>query len=304
MKILVTGATGFLGKHLCADLKQSGHTVTELNSKNCDLRAADNLRRLKTGPLDQIYHLAAWTQAGDFCLTHKGEQWIINQQINTNVLTWWHEHQGQAKLVAMGSSCCYDPEFPCEEANFLEGKPIESLFTYGMTKRMLYNGMTSLQEQFGHRYICLVPSTLYGPDYHLDARQMHFIFDLMRKILRAKKHGEPVVLWGDGHQMREIMHVRDFVRAMTRLAATVDNDLVNVASGIEHTIREFAGMICQIVGYDPALIQYDTTRYVGARRKVLVTDKLFRLLPDFSTTPVRDGLREAVAWLDGAMERK
>ena len=50
-----------------------------------------------------------------------------------------------------------------------------------MTKRMLYQGVRALNKQFGMKYLCLVPSTLYGPKYHLDGRQMHFIFDLIRK---------------------------------------------------------------------------------------------------------------------------
>ena len=59
------------------------------------------------GKFDQIYHLAAWTQAGDFCLYHAGEQWIINQQINTNVLWFWREHQPQAVLIAMGTGIAW-----------------------------------------------------------------------------------------------------------------------------------------------------------------------------------------------------
>src|SRR5439155_13507909 len=130
--------------------------------------------------------------------------WIINQQINTNVLTWWQMFQPQAKLIGVGSSCSYPPDRPLSEENYLVGEPIESLYTYAMTKRMMLVGMQALHRQFGLNYLCLVPSTLYGPGYHTDGRQMHFIFDLIRKILRGKRYGEPVVLWGDGHQSRVV----------------------------------------------------------------------------------------------------
>ena len=91
MDILVTGATGFLGTALRAHLESLGHRVVRLGSRNCDLTKPDALRPFDDRRYDQIYHLAAWTQAGDFCLRHPGEQWIINQQINTNVLSWWSD---------------------------------------------------------------------------------------------------------------------------------------------------------------------------------------------------------------------
>ena len=67
-----------------------------------------------------------------------------------------------------------------------------------ISKRMLYVGLCALHKQYATKYLLLVPSTLYGSGYHLDGRQMHFIFDLLRKITSAKRTGEPVVLWGDG----------------------------------------------------------------------------------------------------------
>lgn len=296
MKILITGGTGFLGTALAARLRADGHAVAALGSRDCDLTVAGALDRFAGQSYDQIYHLAAWTQAGEFCLHHPGEQWLRNQQINTNVLAWWHARQPQAKLIAMGTSCAYPCDGELREENYLAGVPTESLFTYAMAKRMLYVGLRSLCQQFGLRYLCLVPSTLYGPGYHLDGRQMHFIFDLIRKILSAKVHGTPVVLWGDGHQRRELVYLDDFVGHTVRLAADVENELINLGAGEEHSIRHFAGLICELVGYDPGLIRYDTTRYVGARSKCLAVDKLRRYRPGGRTTPLRDGLRATVDW--------
>jgi GDP-L-fucose synthase len=298
MRILVTGATGFLGTALCQRLEQQGHRVKRLNSRNCDLRRASSLEAFDQVAYDQIYHLAAWTQAGDFCLTHVGEQWIINQEINTHVLSWWHQRQPQAKLICMGTSCAYAPGSELVEENYLLGTPIESLFTYAMTKRMLHVGLLALQKQFGLKYLCLVPSTLYGPGYHTDGRQMHFIFDLIRKILRGKRHGEPVVLWGDGHQTRELVYIDDFVRLALQLSATCDNDLINVGAGQEFSIRHFARLICEQVGYDFSRIEFDTTRYVGARSKCLSIERLRSIIPDPQITPLETGLARTIAWLE------
>lgn len=296
MKILVTGATGFLGAALTARLEGEGHRVVRLGSRNCDLTKAESLSAFSDVKYDQIYHLAAWTQAGDFCLYHPGEQWIKNQQINTNVLAWWQKSQPQAKLIAMGTSCSYSPQFELTEDKYLDGVPIDSLFTYAMTKRMLYAGLLALSRQFGLKYLCLVPSTLYGPGYHTDGRQMHFIFDLIRKIIRGKLYDEPVVLWGDGRQARELVYVDDFVSAAMQLAAGADNELINIGAGQEYSIRRFAELICREVGYDCQRIQYDASRYVGAKSKCLSVDKLARLLPSFKRTPLEAGLKTTIEW--------
>lgn len=295
MKILVTGGTGFLGTALATELTLARHDVTALGSKDADLTKAGSLDRFDA-KYDRIFHLAAWTQAGDFCLKHAGEQWLINQELNTTVLSWWQRRQPQAKLISIGTSCAYAPGAALREDDYMRGEPIESLYTYAMTKRMLYAGQLALQKQFNLRHLTLVPSTLYGPGYHTDGRQMHFIFDLIRKIIRGKEHGEPVVLWGDGHQRRELVYLADFVALAQILADSRDNDLINIGAGHDHSIREFADMICALVGYPAKQIQYDTARYTGAGEKSLSTAKLRTLVPDFDLTPLSAGLERTVKW--------
>lgn len=296
MKILVTGASGFLGTALCSRLEASGHDVVKLNSKNCDLTKQDSLLNFNIPAYDHIYHLAVWTQAGDFCLYHPGEQWLINQQINTNVLAWWQQYQPQAKLICMGTSCAYAPDIELKEENYLSGIPIDSLFSYGMTKRMLYAGLLSLHRQFNLKYLCLIPSTLYGPSYHTDDRQMHFIFDLMRKILQGKTHGDPVVLWGDGYQCRELVFIDDFMEILLKLASQCDNKLINIGAGEEFTIRHFAEIICEKIGYEHNLIHYDTTRYVGAKSKCLNVELVKQLVPGYTLTPLETGIGKTIEW--------
>ncbi len=298
MNILVTGASGFLGTHLVKELERKGHRLVLLNSKICDLIKPDSLKNFNSIRYDQIFHLAAWTQAGDFCLYHPGEQWVINQKINTNVLSWWLESQPQAKMISIGTSCSYSPDKILTEENYLEGQPIESLFTYAMTKRMLHIGLMSLQKQFGLKYLTLVPSTLYGPGYHTDNRQMHFIFDLIRKILRGKKFGEPVVLWGDGYQKRELVHVHDFVKITVEISQNFENEIFNIGAGKDYSIQDFAKIICDCVGFDFGLIQFDTTKYVGAKSKCLDTGKLNEKIPGIKMISLSDGIEETVKWFN------
>jgi GDP-L-fucose synthase len=296
MRAIVTGSTGFMGKSLCRHLEAKGLSITELSSKNCDLRKAESLDKFSGEDYDYVVHLAAWTQAGDFCLKHAGEQWIINQQMNTNVLDWWSCRQPKAKLIIIGTSCAYAPESGLSESEYMQGEPIDSLYTYAMTKRMLYQGALALHKQFGLSYLCVVPSTLYGSDYHTDGRQMHFIFDLIRKIIRGKEFGESVILWGDGYQRRELVLVDDFVEIMWKLVQIRDNDIFNIGSGVEHTIREFASVICRHVGYDERLITYDTSRYVGAKSKCLNVEKIKQVISPYKLESLDVGIGATVKW--------
>lgn len=297
MRILVTGATGYMGGVLAPHLESFGHEVVKTNSKLADLTLDGSLNRYNNIKFDRIYHLACWTQAGDFALYHPGEQWVINQKINTNMLAWWSESQPQAKLIAMGSSCSYDPSLPHKEENYMIGTPTDSLYAYAMTKRALYAGLQAFHRQYGLRYLYLIPSTLYGPGYPMhEGKQLHFIFDLIRKIVRGKQKGEPVVLWGDGHQKRELIYAGDFIKIMVHLAEHADNEIFNMGGGDEYTIRQFADMICETVGYDEKAIQYDVSRYVGARAKFLNTDKVRKFMPQMKLTPLKEGISKTVAW--------
>ena len=266
MKILITGGSGFWD--LISHPISKKHDVISCSSKELDLFNFSSFSKFKNIKFDIIYHLAAWTQAGDFCLYHPGEQWVKNQLINSNILKYWVEKQKQALMVSMGTSCSYDPELKHHEKNYLKGKPIQSLFTYAMTKRMLHIGQESLSQQFGLKYLTIVPSTLYGINYHTDDRQMHFIFDLIKKILNGKKYNEKVLLWGDGHQKREIIFIDDFIRDMMFLSTNKNvkkNQIFNIGSGKEFAIRDFAKVICKIVDYDFKKIFFDKTKYTGAK---------------------------------------
>ena len=298
MNILISGSSGFIGKHLTKRFESEGHSVVGLTSRNCDLTKQGSLEKLKHAAYDLIFHLAAWTRAGDFCLHHGGEQWIVNQQMNTNMLAWWNAFQPQAKLVALGTSASYTMEENLVEGSYLQGIPNEKFFPYAMSKRMLYVGLESFRKQFGKKYLYLVPSTVYGPEYHTDGRELHFIYDLIRKILRGKKLGEEVVLWGDGQQRRELVYIDDFVDILVKLASKHENDIVNIGGGEDYSIRQFAEMICEVVGYDVSRIKYDKDKYVGARSKILSVEKLSRLLPQRRKTPIKEGIRLTIEWVE------
>jgi GDP-L-fucose synthase len=293
MKVLVTGATGFLGAHLVKKLKEIGYVVFISNTKTANLSNLDNLRIYDEIKFDYIFHLAAVTKAGDYCLKFKGDQWISNQIINTNILKYWKEKQPQAKMICMGTSCSYAPDVFMTEDNYLLGQPDEGLYTYAMTKRMLLVGLKSLEEQCGLKWLYFVPSTLYGPDFELEDN--HFIFDFIRNCYNAKYNNSEFVVWGDGRQRRELIYVDDAVSAMISLIG-FDNQVFNLGSGIDHSINEFARIVCKIYDYDYSQVKHDLTKYVGVKEKRIDTIKTENALGlnNLNNTPLKDGLRIAI----------
>ncbi len=302
--VLITGASGFLGKNLVAYLQQQNVNVITINSKSHNLTKDNVLASINGKELDHIFHLAAWTQAGTFCDTHRGIQWIVNQQINTNMLAYWQQHAPQAKIITFGTSVSYASENNLVEDVYMDGQPYDKFYAYAMCKRMLLSGLQCIQKQYGSNYLYLIPSTIYGPGYHTDDRQAHFIYDLIRKILRAKLHGETVVLWGDGEQRRELIYVQDFINIMMALNTHTQNDIYNVGGGMDYSIKEFAQVICKLVDYDFNKIQYDTTQYVGARSKILDVTKYKKVLPTVPvSTSLEQGIQATIDWFYQEKER-
>ena len=296
MNVLVTGGNGFLGRNLIRILsKNKDQNIVSFSSSDVDLKLHNSLHKFNNLKFDKIYHLAAWTQAGDFSLTHMGEQWINNQLINSNVLTWWKDYQPQSKFMSIGTSCSYEEGSDLKEENYLNGSPLKDLYAYGMTKRMLYIGLKSLNQQFGFKYLVTIPSTLYGPGYEISNRIPHFIFDIIKKIIKAKKYNDQVELWGNGYQKRELVYVDDYVHQMLLLEDKLENDICNIGAGIEYSIREFAKIICEIVDYNFDKILFNENKYTGAKSKKLNTKKINNILGNYKTITLEEGLRNTVA---------
>ena len=187
MKVLVTGSTGFVGKHLVNRLLNEGVEVTEINSTNFD-----SMWSLEKNTYDFIIHLAVKTAAGGYCQNHPGEQWIVNSSINVDMLAYWQQYQQRATMITFGSSCGYNNNIKKIEPNYLKDEPETGYEVYGMIKRNLLTGLSALKKEFKMDFRYLIPSVFYGPNYNLDDK--HFIFDLIRKIVNAKNGGDKVVL--------------------------------------------------------------------------------------------------------------
>ena len=291
MKVLVTGATGFLGSHLCSKLEKLNYEVYISNTNQANLSKIENLYIFNDIKFDYIFHLAAATKAGDYCLTHQGNQWEDNQLLNTNILIYWKNHQPQAKIICMGTSSSYPVDLPMEEKNYLIGSPEEDLFTYAMTKRMLLIGLMAFEKQYGLKWLYFVPSTIYGSGF--PERDNHMIIDLIRKIYNAMHYDKEVELWGDGYQRRELIYVDDAIEAMLNLM-NEENEIFNLGSSRDLPIRHYANEISSQIGYDSDKIIYNTEKYVGVRKRKLEVDKVQKLSLNYCNTSLSEGLQKTI----------
>ncbi len=298
MNILITGGSGFLGKYLTKSLKKKKSIkVISLSSKDADLRLNGSLSKLNKIKFKKIYHLASWSQAGKFSLHHSGEQWLNNQLINTNVLNWIHKYQMQAKLITIGTNLSYQEGIKLNENNYLKGEPIKAYTSYAMSKRMLLIGQQAMAKQFGLKFITFVPPTLYGKGYEINKKEPHFIFDIIQKILKAKKNNTNVELWGDGSQKRELLHVNDFIKIMLSLENRCENEVVNIAAKKDYEIKYLAKIICKIVGYPYKRIIFNQQKFIGPKSKKLLIKKLEKYVPSYKFITLNDGLLETIKYL-------
>ncbi len=289
--ILVTGHTGFLGKHLLKEIRKRFPEANVYVSNRSENNLLQPLGDFTDAKLDYIFHLSVDTKAGDYCLYHQGDQWQNNQLINTNILTYWRSYQPQAKMIAFGTSCAYqDNEELKTESKYLDGYPNERLYIYAMTKRMLLIGLEAYKKQFGMNYLYFIPNTLYGPDFEITDR--HFIFEIMQKISAGKFENKEVSLWGSGTQKRELVYASDAVNKILD-NLHLENERINLSSGVEYPIREYAALISSYIDFDFNKIKFDTDCYEGQLSKQLHPSEKIGAC---NQTPLLTGLKNTLKY--------
>jgi len=299
--ILITGGTGFLGKNIVPLLESRGAhvTATGRDYNLADYSQAEKLFTLKK--YDLIIHAAAFQGAGDFPLRYPADQFMINNLIHTHALHMWKEHQPQATLIGIGSTCSYPGNLTVlSEEDYFTGPLHESVETYGLTKCVLQKGIEAYKKQYNLKGTTVVFATLYGPHDEFDLEKSHVVSALVKKFCDAKEHNTPEVeIWGDGTQTRELIYVEDQINGLLA-TCEYEGDLINIGTGIETSIRDLAETIGRLVDFQGTIF-YNTDRFVGVKRKVLDISKSKKLYgwtvnEDSKLTPLEEGLKKTIEW--------
>jgi GDP-L-fucose synthase len=299
-RIVVTGGTGFLGRHLMAALATHGYTgAIAIGSRDYDLtHEAQAVRMLEERRPEVIIHLAAVVGGIGANRRHPGSFFYRNLMMGTLLM----EHARRAdvkRFVSVGTICSY-PKFtpvPFREEELWNGYPEETNAPYGLAKKMLLVQSQAYRQEFGFDAVNVMLVNLYGPGDNFDPETSHVIPALIRKCVEAASSGATEIeVWGTGNATREFLYVEDAAQGI--VAATerlTDSEPVNLGAGREISIRDLATTIAEHAGFRGRLV-WDPTKPDGQPRRCLDTTRGQQLLGWTATTAFDKGLERTIAW--------
>ena len=303
--VVVTGGTGFLGRHLVDELNRAGAKAIGVGSRDYDLRSRDSIEQLlaDTEP-DALVHLAAVVGGIGANRAEPGRFFYENALMGIEMLEACRTRV--AKVLVAGTVCAYPKHatIPFREEGLWDGYPEETNAPYGLAKKMLLVQSQAYREQYGLNSIYLLPVNLYGPGDNFDLSSGHVIPSMIRRFHEARDGGlDSVVLWGDGSPTREFLHVRDAARAFRLALERYDEpEPVNIGSGQEIAICELAQNVADIVGYS-GTIEWDATKPNGQPFRKLDVSKARRAFGFEAAIGFAAGLAETVSWYETQLSR-
>ncbi|MCX6343497.1 MAG: GDP-L-fucose synthase [Armatimonadetes bacterium] len=277
-KIYLAGHTGLVGSAITRRLASQGYcNIITRELDELDLRNQAAVNEFFASEQPEYVFLAAAKVGGILAnSTYPAEFIADNTMIAVNVIdaAW---RNGVKKLEFLGSSCIYPkmaPQ-PLKEEYLLTGSLEPTNEWYALAKILGIKMCQAYRRQYGLNAISLMPTNLYGPNDNFDLNSSHVLPALIRKMHDAKNsRSETVSIWGTGSPKREFLHVDDLADAAVFLMNNYDGEeIVNVGTGEDITIKNLAEMVKDVVGYQGELV-YDTSKPDGTPRKLLDVSKL------------------------------
>lgn len=280
-KIYVAGHNGLVGSAIVRILKEQGFTnIIGKSHKELDLTDQSTVNAFFAKEKPEYVILAAAKVGGIHANnTYPAEFIFSNLQIQNNIIDAAHRNKVK-KLLFLGSSCIY-PKFahqPIGESELLAGKLEPTNEPYAVAKIAGITMCQSYNRQYGTDFISVMPTNLYGSGDNYHSENSHVLPALIRRFHEAKVQNKPeVVVWGTGKPLREFLYSDDLARACIFLLENYSgNEIVNIGSGIEVSIKELAEIVKEVVGYTGKL-EFDATKPDGTPRKLLDVSKLHKL---------------------------
>ncbi len=298
-RIFIAGHRGLVGSAIVRNLQNSGYKNLIMKTrKDCDLTQASQVQKFFSEEKPEYVFLAAAKVGGIWAnQTRKAEFIRENLLIQTHVLEEAHQNQVK-KLLFLGSSCIYPrlARQPISESELLNGSLEPSNDAYAIAKIAGILACQAYRQQYGSNFIACMPTNLYGPQDNFDLENSHVLPAMLHKFHWAKIRDLPeVVLWGSGKPMREFLHVDDMASACTHLMHHWDSEeIVNIGTGVDVTIRELAETIQKVVGYSGKIV-WDSSRPDGTPRKLLDVTRL-KESGFQAKTSLQEGIESTYAW--------
>jgi GDP-L-fucose synthase len=267
-----------VGSAICRALEAKGYSnLVGKTSVELDLRNQAAVADFFELEKPEVVIDAAARVGGILANSNYPYQFLMeNMQIQNNLIDFSLKADVQ-KFVFLGSSCIYPkmaPQ-PLKEEYLLTGPLEPTNEWYALAKITGVKACEAIRKQFGKEYISLMPTNLYGPFDNFDLETSHVMPAMIRKFHEARENGNTSVeLWGSGTPMREFLFVDDLADAVVySLENKFQDNLYNIGTGVDLTIKELAETIQKTVGHTGDII-WDSSKPDGTPRKLMDVSKM------------------------------
>lgn len=300
-RIVVTGATGFLGRHLLPVLIErygSAH-VRGVASRDYDLMDPGQHRRMyqELRP-DAVVHLAAYSGGIGANRAYPADFYFRNTILTAYAFQFAAEARVRKLVYPMGG-CSYPATAtsPIDESQMWNGFPQPESAGYSSAKKMGLVASAAYRQQHDLHAVVIIPGNLYGEYDNFSRTDSHVIPAMLRRYYEAKRERRPVVeMWGTGRPTRDFVYAGDVARLIPYFLEEYDEVApVNISTGTSTSIRELAETIKEVVGYE-GRIEWDASKPDGQMVKIFDVRKLHSLGLRCPTT-LREGLARTARWL-------
>jgi GDP-L-fucose synthase len=301
-RVVVSGATGFLGRHLMPVLREryGEDKVVGLSSKDYDLMDPARCRKmfLDLEP-DVFVHLAAYSGGIGANRTYPADFYFRNTILTAYGFHFAAEAKVRKMVYTMGG-CSYPSTAtsPIDEAQMWQGYPQSESAGYSSAKKMGIVAGLAYRQQYGLATSVVIPGNLYGEYDNFSRADSHVVPAMLRRYYEAKLENQPkVVMWGSGKPVRDFVYAGDVARVIPYFIEEYDStEPINISSGTTTSIQELAETIRAVVGYE-GRIEWDTSKPDGQMVKIFDVRKLNGLGLKCAT-PLMEGLRKTFQWLE------
>jgi len=294
-RVFVAGHRGMVGSALVRRLASEGVELLTVPRSEMDLRNQAAVFDWFAKNRPQAVFFAAAKVGGIVANNTLRAEFIYDNLVQATTVIHAAHMSGAEKLMFLGSSCIYPklaPQ-PLREDSMLTGPLEPTNEPYAIAKIAGIKMAEAYRSQYGSDFISVMPTNLYGPGDNYHPEYSHVVAALIRRFHEAKVTGAAnVVVWGTGTPRREFLYVDDLADACVHLMKTYSSDkLVNIGTGEDISIAEFARVVAEAVGYT-GTISYDHSKPDGTPRKLLDVSRLAQLGWRASTS-LKDGIRRA-----------
>ena len=308
LKIFIAGHKGMVGASLYNYFTKNNITkIITATRKQLDLQNPGNVDKfIRKNKPDVIINCAGKVGGILANSTYPTEFLYENIYIQTNLIKSAYKNKVK-HFINLGSSCIYpkNAKQPIKEKYLLSSELEKTNEAYALSKIVGLKACQFYNEQYQTNYFTLMPCNLYGPNDNYDSKNSHFIPALIKKIVNGKsKKMKTVEVWGSGKPKREIMHVDDLASAIFFILNKKisnkkkfnkflkDNCVINVGSGQEYSIKEFATLISTLSS-KKTKFKFNRKFPDGTKRKIL-DNSLLNKLGWKPTISVKDGLKSTI----------